>query len=67
MLTTPFEAVMDDCMVVAFVFQLKFEDVDTHDNFSYVLNSRVEVDEMRDGWKEFPVIWPAVYVLPGMV
>ena len=54
-------------MVLVFVLQLKFEDVDTHDNFSYVLNSAVEVNEISDGWKEFPVVWPAVYILPGTV
>ena len=58
---------MGDHMVLVFVFQLKFEDVDTHDNFSYVLNSAVEVNEISDGWKEFPVVWPAVYILPGTV
>ena len=39
--------------------------MDTHDNFSYVLNSTLEVNEASDGWKEFPVVWPAVHILPG--
>ncbi|XP_046584646.1 LOW QUALITY PROTEIN: lipoxygenase homology domain-containing protein 1-like [Haliotis rubra] len=44
--------------------EIRFEDEDTRDCFSYNLDSWVAVDDNQDGWREFPVVWPAVKILP---
>ncbi|KAI8774235.1 lipoxygenasey domain-containing protein 1 [Biomphalaria glabrata] len=44
--------------------QIKFEDKDTRDTFWFAFNDFVKVDDVSDGWREFPAIWPGVYILP---
>ncbi|XP_070194990.1 lipoxygenase homology domain-containing protein 1-like isoform X2 [Littorina saxatilis] len=49
------------------IVKIKFEDVDTRDYFHHELSRPLAVDEKSDGWTEFPVVWPAVFVLPVIV
>ncbi|XP_021373395.1 lipoxygenase homology domain-containing protein 1-like isoform X2 [Mizuhopecten yessoensis] len=42
--------------------KIKCEDNDTGDIFTYELNDWVTVDDKLDGWREFPVVWPAILV-----
>ncbi|XP_048249875.1 lipoxygenase homology domain-containing protein 1-like isoform X2 [Haliotis rufescens] len=44
--------------------EIRFEDEETRDCFSYNFDSWVAVDDNQDGWREFPVLWPAVKTLP---
>ncbi|KAH9523747.1 hypothetical protein Btru_040820 [Bulinus truncatus] len=44
--------------------QIKFEDKDTRDTFWFAFNDFIRVDNVSDGWREFPAIWPGVYILP---
>ena len=47
------------------LFQMTFEDSDSHDMFWVDLNDWVAIDQKLDGWKEFPVPWPAVHISSG--
>ncbi|XP_069127319.1 uncharacterized protein [Argopecten irradians] len=42
--------------------KIKCEDDDTGDVFTYEFNDWVTVDDKLDGWREFPVVWPAILV-----
>ncbi|XP_012939779.1 lipoxygenase homology domain-containing protein 1 isoform X2 [Aplysia californica] len=46
------------------VKKVVFEDTDTRDTFWFTLNDHVKVDDVADGWKEFPVVWPGIFILP---
>ena len=48
-------------------FQMEFVDNDTQDIFSTDLNSWVAVDHKLDGWKEFPIPWPAILIPKGLL
>lgn len=39
----------------------------TGDTFCYELADWIMVDEKHDGWKEFPVIWPAILIPQGNI
>lgn len=45
---------------VTIVLQIKCEDSSTGDMFTFDLNDWVAVDEKSDGWREIPVLWPAL-------
>ncbi|XP_055956181.1 lipoxygenase homology domain-containing protein 1 [Patella vulgata] len=40
------------------------QDVDSKDRFYHIFNDGIDVDDKLDGWKEFPVEWPAIAPLP---
>ncbi|XP_060083246.1 lipoxygenase homology domain-containing protein 1-like [Ylistrum balloti] len=42
--------------------KIKCEDNDTGDIFTYELNDWIMVDDKLDGWREFPIVWPAILV-----
>ncbi|CAL1540914.1 unnamed protein product [Lymnaea stagnalis] len=44
--------------------EIKFEDHDTRDTFWFAFNDFLAVNDTSDGWREFPVIWPGVFILP---
>ena len=48
-----------------YIFQIKLEDLDTGDTFSYEVKDWLVVDEANDGWKEIPAAWPAINVPKG--
>ncbi|KAL3869892.1 hypothetical protein ACJMK2_042519 [Sinanodonta woodiana] len=48
-------------------FLISFEDSDTGDVFMSELNNWVLVDNKLDGWKEFPIMWPAVQIPAVMI
>ncbi|KAK3579121.1 hypothetical protein CHS0354_022141 [Potamilus streckersoni] len=45
-----------------YIRTISFEDADTGDVFLSELNSWILVDNKLDGWKEFPIMWPAVQI-----
>ncbi|GFR61376.1 lipoxygenase homology domain-containing protein 1 [Elysia marginata] len=44
--------------------RIHFEDVDTKDTFWSSFTRPIAVNETSDGWTEFPVVWPGVFILP---
>ncbi|XP_059163011.1 lipoxygenase homology domain-containing protein 1-like [Physella acuta] len=44
--------------------QIKFDDADTRDTFWFAFNDQIAVNDVSDGWREFPAIWPGVFILP---
>ncbi|RUS73674.1 hypothetical protein EGW08_018556, partial [Elysia chlorotica] len=44
--------------------RIHFEDVDTKDTFWSSFARPIAVNETSDGWTEFPVVWPGVFILP---
>ena len=53
--------------VLSSCLQMEFVDNDTQDIFSTDLNSWVAVDHKLDGWKEFPIPWPAILIPKGLL
>jgi len=49
------------------VFQITFEDQDTHDMFTVDLNGWAAIDNKLDGWVEAPVPWPAIILPQGNI
>ncbi|GFN93248.1 lipoxygenase-like protein domain-containing protein 1, partial [Plakobranchus ocellatus] len=44
--------------------RIHFEDVDTKDTFWSSFSRPIAVTETSDGWTEFPIVWPGVFILP---
>ena len=45
--------------------QIKFEDQDSGDVFTCMVDDWIKLDDVNDGIKELPVCWPKNKILPG--
>ena len=48
-----------------YYLQIKFEDQDSGDVFTCMVDDWIKLDDVNDGIKELPVCWPKNKVLPG--